>query len=75
MRRWSNALVRAWCRSADGTSALLGLAADRILVRESAGASSPVRPVSSRRPTNNPNPNTAAAQPSNGEPGSPAGGR
>jgi hypothetical protein len=78
--RWSRALVRHGADPRMALAAVLGLAADGIRVRESAGPAAPATAsaIPTVHPTKDPspNPNTgSAADPSTGVPSSPAGDR
>jgi hypothetical protein len=70
---WSKALVRHGADPRMALAAVLGVAADDILVRESPQPAAPAT-APSPRPTSDPNPNTeVATQPSNVAPSSPSG--
>jgi hypothetical protein len=72
---WSKAVVRHGADPRLALAAVLGLAAEDILVRDATGSDPPAKAYTapSPRPTSNPSPNTATVQPNNAAPSFPSG--
>jgi hypothetical protein len=71
---WSNALARYGSNPLAALATVLGVAAEDIQIGEARRARTPAKASTvPQAPPNNPNPNTAVAQPSNTEPGFPSG--